>query len=378
MKKTLTALAAVLAACAACAAAPAKSSNAIARLLNARASGSPRSYAEAAETVAKEAAEGRPLQQFVIALVADEASAPAAARLAPEVRRQYLDRARDKIRALAEKKGNALAWYLLSLENKDLQMLRRAADGGNVQALNAYGTITLTQALTDPDASEEARGKAVAQSCACFRRAADEGDPNGLYNLGMCHLNAYGVPQNRAEALRLFRMAAEVGHPEAINNIGGFYREGIEVERDVAAAARWFLKSAEMGNPYGQLNYALALQRGEGVEKDVAKAVEIFRNSAGQGNAEAMNAYGMCLFNGTGVAQDRKAAVAWYRRSAAAGFPPAMDNLATCFELGAGGLPKDAHAATVWKVRGRAARGDGNAAVWLSKNGEPLREEARP
>jgi hypothetical protein len=32
----------------------------------------------------------------------------------------------------------------------------------------------------------------------------------------------------------------------------------------------------------------------------------------------------------------------------------------------------------VWKVRGRAARGDGNAAVWLSKNGEPLREEARP
>ena len=163
MKKTLTVLAAVLAACAACAAAPAKSSNAIARLLNARASGSPRSYAEAAETVAKEAAEGRPLQQFVIALVADEASAPAAARLAPEVRRQYLDRARDKIRALAEKKGNALAWYLLSLENKDLQMLRRAADGGNVQALNAYGTITLTQALTDPGASEEAREKAVAQ-----------------------------------------------------------------------------------------------------------------------------------------------------------------------------------------------------------------------
>ena len=71
MKKTLTALAAVLAACAACAAAPAKSSNAIARLLNARASGSPRSYAEAAETVAKEAAGGRPLQQFGIALVAD-------------------------------------------------------------------------------------------------------------------------------------------------------------------------------------------------------------------------------------------------------------------------------------------------------------------
>lgn len=372
-RKTLPVLAALLVACAACGAAPAKSAPAIARLLNARASGSPKSYAEAAEIVAKEAAEGRPLQQFVIALVANEAAAPSAARLDPEVRRRYLDQARGKIRALAETKGNALAWYLLSLENNDLEMLRRAADGGNVQALNAYGTITLTQALTDPAASEIDREKAVARSFACFKRAADAADPNGLYNLGMCHLNAYGVAQNRTEALRLFRMAAEAGHPEAINNIGGFYREGIEVERDAAAAVRWFLKSAEMGNPYGQLNYALALQRGEGVEKDVAKAVEIFKASAEQGNAEAMNAYGMCLFRGDGVAQDQKAAVAWYRRSAAAGFPPAMDNLATCCELGAGGLPKDERAATVWKVRARAARGDGNAMVWLSKNGESLR-----
>lgn len=363
----------VLFACAAFGASPAKSSNAIARLLNSRAAGSPREYAEAAEIVAREAKEGRPLQQFVIALVAEEPNAPAAARLSREVRRQYLEQARDRIKALAENKGNALAWYLLSLENNDLQMLKRAADGGNVQALNAFGTITLTQALTNPGVSDANRGKIVARSFACFQRAAEQEDPNGLYNLGMCYLNAYGVAQNRAEALRLFRQAAEAGHPEAINNIGGFYREGIEVERDLAAAARWFQKSAEMGNAYGELNYALALQRGEGVAQDVPRAVGIFKASAEQGNAEAMNAYGMCLFTGAGVEKDPKAATDWYRRAAAAGFPPAMDNLATCCELGAGGMTKDAHAATVWKMRARAARGDSKAMVWLSQNGETLR-----
>lgn len=356
-----------------CGAAPEKSSNAIARLLNSRASGSPKGYAEAAEIVAKDAKAGRPLQQFVIALVSGEANAPEAARLSKELRKEYLDQSRDKIKALAENKGNALAWYLLSLENNDLQMLKRAADGGNVQALNAFGTITLTQALGNPGVAAEDREKIVRKSFQYFKRAADQDDPNGLYNLGMCYLNAYGVDRDRDKAFTCFRTAAEAGHPEAINNIGGFYRDGVVVERDLVIATRWFRKSAEMGNDYGQLNYALALQRGEGVEKDLVKAVEIFRGSAEQGNAEAMNAYGMCLFFGEGVEKDLAAAVAWYKRAAALGFPLAMDNLATCCSLGVGGMEKSERAATVWKVRGRAARGDSNAMVWLQKNGESVR-----
>ena len=373
MKKTLL-LALVLAGVGAVfGASPEKSSNAIARLLNSRAAGSPREYAEAAEVVAEDAKKGRPLQQFVIALVSQEANAPEAARLSKDVRREYLDQSRDKIRALAENKGNALAWYLLSLENNDLQMLKRAADGGNVQALNAFGTITLTQALSKPGLADSEREAVVRKSCGYFRQAAELNDPNGLYNLGMCYLHAYGIDRDREKAFSCFRTAAEAGHPEAINNLGGFYRDGIVVEKDPVLATRWFQKSAELGNAYGQLNYALALQRGEGVEKDLAKAVGIFRSSAEQGNAEAMNAYGMCLFFGEGVDKDLAAAVTWYRRAAACGFPPAMDNLATCCSLGVGGLEKSERAATVWKVRGRAARGDSNAMVWLEKNGETLR-----
>ena len=127
-----------------------KSSDAIVKLLNSRASGSRSEFREAAKIVAEDAKEGRPLQQFVIALVANDRDLPRKLRLKPETREAYLDQARDKIRRLAEEKNNALAWYLLSLETNDMAFLKRAADGENVQALNAWGTITLTEAFRNP------------------------------------------------------------------------------------------------------------------------------------------------------------------------------------------------------------------------------------
>lgn len=346
---------------------------AIVSLLNSRAGGSPREYAAAAELVARDAAAGKPLQQYIIAMVSVEPDAPREARIPEETRELYLAQSRDKIRALAEKKSNPLAWYLLSLENNDRSMLKKAAEGNNVQALNAWGTIVLTEALTNPSLEPDRLQAELAKGFSCYQTAADAGDPNGSYNLGMCYQRGYGVEPNPQKALDCFKRAAASDHPEAINNLGGFYRDGIVVEKDLVRAARYFKKSADFLNVYGQLNYALALQRGEGVEKDVVAAAELLRDAAERGNAEAMNAYGMCLFNGDGVTSDQFTAGTWYRRSAAQGYAPAMENLATCCDLGLGGEKKDSEKATVWKVRARAARGDRNAIAWLSQNGHSLR-----
>lgn len=357
----------------AAAAAHADSSNAIIRLLNSRASGSPRGYAEAAAEVARDAEAGKPLQQFVLALVATEPDAPPAARMTAERRKEYLDQSRGRIRALAEQKDNALAWYLLSLEENDLKMLRRAADGGNIQALNAWGTITLTQALSNHGVKTNDIGRILTKSFGYFKRAAAEKDPNGIYNVGMCYLNGYGVDRDPDKAYECFRTAAEAGHPEAINNLGGFYRDGVVVDRDPVAAVRWFRRSAEMENPYGELNYGLALQRGEGVAPDAARAVALFRDASAKGSPEAMNALGMCLYRGEGAGKDEASAVALYRRAASLGYPPAMENLAAAYELGFGGIPKDSAMCKVWKIRALAARGDRNAAAWLIQNGHSLR-----
>ena len=345
------------------------SSSAIVRLLNSRAAGSPKEYVEAAEIVASDAAAGRPLQQFVIAVLSSDAYLPARLRLSKEKRAEYIEKSRDRIRALAEQKNNALAWYLLSLEKNDPKYLKLAADGENVQALNAWGTMTLTDALRNPNMDTNDVERVMVECFGCFKKAADQGDANGLYNLGMCYLSGYGCKQDKDLAFKCFRTSADTGHPEAINNLGGFYRDGIVVEKNLESAAKCFERSANLGNDYGLLNFALALQRGEGVEKDSSRAVELFREAAQRGNAEAMNSYGMCFFTGDGVGKDDAVAVKWFLASASRGFPPAMDNLSACYDLGRG-VKKDTNTATVWKVRGMAARGDRNAAAWLQQNGK--------
>lgn len=310
----------------------ASSADALQRLLNLRTAGSPRGYAEAAETVRREAEAGGVLQQYVIALVAADENAPRVAKLSETRRLKYLEENRPRIRKLAETKNNALAWYLLSMENNDPELLKKAVDGGNVQALNAWGTMTLMKAMANRATDTNAFATAAREGFLCFRRAAAKSDPNGFCNLGTCYLQGLGCERNVALALGAFRAAAEAGHTEAMNNVGGLYRDGIGTVRSPAKAAKWFAKSAEMGNSYGQLNFALALLRGEGESKDEARAVELLKASAAQGNADAMECLAECSEKGIGTAKD------------------SMQSL-------------------VWTMRARTARGDAPAAKWLEKNG---------
>ena len=82
------------------------SADAVAVILNSQNACDKQTYAEAKKIVAKEAAEGKPLQQFVLGISTDD----------KEVARRYLDASRGRIRLLAEQKDNPLAWYLLSIE----------------------------------------------------------------------------------------------------------------------------------------------------------------------------------------------------------------------------------------------------------------------
>jgi len=347
--------------------------DALVRLLNSRSAMSPKTYAAAAEQVRKAADAGGVLHQYVMAIVSEDANAPAAAKLSPAQRKEWLENGRARIRQLAEQKDNPLSWYLLSLERNDMAALERAAEGGNVQAQNAWGTILVSEALAMPATNAVKATAMLEKGCACFKAAVAKKDANGFYNLGMCYLQGYGCKRDAGLAFQCFRAAAEDGHPEAINNIGGFYRDGIVVATNAEMSVRWFKKSAELGNPYGQLNYALALQRGDGTPRDDEAAVGLLKASAEQGCAEAMDAYGMCYYAGRGVKKDPEQAFRWFRRSAEAGFPPAMDNLAVCYERGAG-TPKDVLKSALWKMRLRAAKGDPDAMAWVRRQSQEEKE----
>ena len=160
--------------------------NAIMRLLNSRASGSKKEYAKAAEEVAEKAKTGSPVYGFVLALVSREPDAPPAAQMDDKTRTKYLDGCRDQIKQLALEKNNSMAWYLLSLETSDTNLLHRAADGGNIQAMNAWGAFILTRAIAE-DVSTNEQKRVMGLAYDYFKAAAKDGDANGLYNLGTCH-----------------------------------------------------------------------------------------------------------------------------------------------------------------------------------------------
>lgn len=339
---------------------------AIARLFNARASGSVCGFEQAAEEVAEMARQGRPICLYVLAIVSRMSFPPPAARLDEETRNKYLDAWRGQIKKLAEEKNDPMALYLLSLEGNDRGFLRRAAEAGNVQAMNVWGTYLITHGTRGVSDTNEVN-RILGEASRYFRNAADRNDANGLYNLGMCYMQGLGVPQDDQNAFGRFQSAAEKEHPEAMNNIALFYREGRVVEKNLERSAKFFEKSASYGNPYGQFNFALALQNGEGVAQDETRAAALLSKAADGGCVEAVDAYGMALLDGRGVQENPEAAFKYFLRAADAGYPPAMENLSKCYQSGKG-VKADSRRAMEWKIRSCAARGDRNAQAWLQQN----------
>lgn len=209
------------------------SSDAIVTVLNSPSASSVTRYAEAEKIVVRAAEKGKPLQQFVRGVTTKD----------PAEKRRYCNLAREKIRYLAEKTNNPLAWYLLSLETNDMELLKRAVEGGNVQALNAYGTVLIQAAFERKEERPESLKKALAKAYDCFRRAAAQKDANAYINLGTCYLKGFGCEPNAALAHQCFRSAAEAGHPEGMDYVSANFELGHGVEKNSALALAWRMKA---------------------------------------------------------------------------------------------------------------------------------------
>ena len=208
------------------------SADAVEVILNSKNATGAKTFAAARKMVEREAAEGKPLQQFVIGVTTGD----------KELAKRYLDASRDKIRALAEKKDNPLAWYLLSMENNDFKMLRRAADGGNVQALNALGSIAIQDAFDHGNIPTNSLEVILRQSYVYFSKAVAQRDPNGFINLGTCYLRGFGCARDLGMAFACYKAAAEAGHPEGMDNVSACYQFGQGVKKDSELCLLWAMR----------------------------------------------------------------------------------------------------------------------------------------
>lgn len=91
-----------------------------------------------------------------------------------------------------------------------------------------------------------------AQNVTAYRIAAERGDADAQFNLGLCYYNGWGVSKNYVEAARWFRKSADQGYAKAQYNLGYCYYIGNGVAKNCVEAVRWFRKAARQGHANAQ------------------------------------------------------------------------------------------------------------------------------
>ena len=102
------------------------------------------------------------------------------------------------------------------------------------------------------------------------------------------YANGQGVPQDYTQAVAWYRQAAEQGDSEAQFQLGIVYTLGKGVSQDAAQAVDWYRQAAEQGHAVAQFALGVSYANGEGVPQDYQQAYAWFSVAAANGVADAV------------------------------------------------------------------------------------------
>lgn len=117
-------------------------------------------------------------------------------------------------------------------------------------------------------------------------RKAKHGDKEAQCRVAKVY---YDEEKNYEEAVKWYHKAAEQGNADAQYTLGLCYAKGQVVEQDYPKAVKWYRKAAEQGNAAAQNNLGWCYYYGQGEEQNYAEAVKWFNKAAEQGNVRAQN-----------------------------------------------------------------------------------------
>ena len=117
-----------------------------------------------------------------------------------------------------------------------------------------------------------------------------------------------------------FEVAAEMGDADAQYQLGLMYQKGKEYEQDFEKAVRWYTLAAKQGHVLAQFNLGLIYHKGNGMPQNYEAAVKWYRLAAERQNSRAQHKLGLMYYHGHGVPQDKKAAEKWWKLSSKQGF----------------------------------------------------------
>jgi len=113
--------------------------------------------------------------------------------------------------------------------------------------------------------------KDAAQSRSWLARAAEGGERNAMYNLGLDEHEGVGGPRNPAAAAEWFRRAAELGLVDSQFNLAAIYERGDGVSANPAEAYKWYLIASRAGDAESRTG---ALRARAGLSADARSVAE--------------------------------------------------------------------------------------------------------
>src|SRR5690606_31693409 len=111
--------------------------------------------------------------------------------------------------------------------------------------------------------------------------AAQAGDVQAQYCLGLAYRDGVGVEPHQLSALRWLQKAGGAGHAKAQLELGLLL---LDLER-ADSAAKWLAQAAHAGNARAMNALGELYRHGHGVERDLSRALALFQDAAAQGNA---------------------------------------------------------------------------------------------
>jgi len=154
------------------------------------------------------------------------------------------------VQSLADQ-GNAEAQYALAGVYKRGELGLPRDRGQMISWLhksaekNPAAELALAVAYIEGDGVHRDRSEAIKW----YRRAAEHGNAEGQFDLGLHYEFGVGVHKDMGQAVELVKVAAEQGYARARHHLGEMYEEGRGVPKDKIAAIMWFILAEDTGGP---------------------------------------------------------------------------------------------------------------------------------
>lgn len=226
-------------------------------------------------------------------------------------------------------------------------LVKKVEEANEKPRMRGYIALVTADKLFRGDYNDIVKGMQV-YSYLFYKIAAEEGYPEGMYNLGMCYRwGEGGVYADPEVALQYFREAAEKGHEKA---------KGILQHYDSEHGKYMLLMSAMSGvEGYGSKWY------------NTKEGVDTYYEKANAGDTEAQYELARQLANPERYGPFKfniQEAIKWYTEAGNNGVVDAMFNLANIYMYGSGEQKIDKEKAKEWYQK-CADAGDEEAAMVL-------------